>query len=190
MRHLSVMLLAALCASCAITPHEIEQASAAQNQAVVFDIDGTLTKRNHAIRTTREGAADAVNAFAEAGLHIIYLSARTPLFQFHIPHWLERHGFPRGSIQVTQSRDDRRDHASFKQRILEAHQALGWTFVAAYGDSSTDFEAYAKVGMTADRVFALKREGEEACEPGSWSACYAGWPEQMDIITALIETRE
>jgi len=157
-----------------------------QNRAVVFDIDGTLTSGVHAIRTARYGAAEAVQAFADAGCWIIYLSARTPLFQWHIIGWLELNGFPNGSIHVTETRADREDHKAFKQRVLEAYAANGWTFVAAYGDSSTDFEAYADVGIPADRVFALRREDESECQPGPSAGCYATWPEQMDIITRLI----
>jgi len=188
MRYLLSLLLLALCSGCALIPHEIEQATVAQNHAVVFDIDGTLTTKVHAIRTPRDGAAEAVRAFADGGYLVVYLTARLSLFQWHIPGWLERHGFPDGRIHVTQSRDDRKHPESFKQRVLEAYTANGWTLVAAYGDSSTDFEAYANAGLPRNRVFALKCEGAEACQAGAWAGCYATWPEQMERVHHLIQS--
>jgi hypothetical protein len=187
MRLLAAILLLTLSAGCSLTPHQVENPTPQQNRAVVFDIDGTLTSKIHAIRTAREGAPQAVQAFADGGFHIIYLSARTPLLQFHIPHWMDQHGFPPGSIHVTESREDRRDHKGFKQRVLEAYRARGWTFVAAYGDSSTDFAAYEAAGITPERIFALQRRGESNCEPGTWSGCHESWPEQMGIINGLIQ---
>jgi phosphatidate phosphatase PAH1 len=73
---------------------------------------------------------------------------------------------------------------------LEDYLSEGWTFIAAYGDSSTDFEAYARAGLDKSRVFALKREGDQRCQPGAWEGCYASWAEQMDTISRLIHTNQ
>ena len=178
-----------MCAGCTLKPHEVVPAPPGHNLAVVFDIDGTLTTRVHAIRDTREGAATAVQAYAQAGYRVIYISARHPLFQWHIPGWLKRNGFPEGPVHVTESREQRNDHASFKHGVLNEYQANGWVLVAAYGDSSSDFDAYASAGIDKNRVFALRREGAEACEPGAWAECFANWPEQMGIIDELIQAR-
>ena len=186
MRNFAFLLFFALCAGCTVMPHAVEPAPAAHNRAVVFDIDGTLTTRVHAIRSTREGAVAAVQAYAAAGFRIVYLSARNPWFQWHIPFWLEQHGFPEGALHVMESREHRSDHAAFKLGVLDEYRANGWMLAAAYGDSSTDFEAYAKAGIERGRVFALKREDAASCEPGSWSACFDTWPEQMEIIADLI----
>lgn len=185
MRNVAFLLSFALCAGCTLIPYEVERAPAAHNLVVVFDIDGTLTTRVLAIRSTREGAVAAVQAYAAAGFRIVYLSARNPWFQWHIPFWLEQHGFPEGALHVMESREHRRDHAAFKLAVLDEYRANGWVLVAAYGDSSTDFDAYAKAGIDRGRVFALKREDAKSCEPGSWSACFGNWPEQMEIIADL-----
>lgn len=189
MRSLAFLLLLAMCAGCTLAPHEVERASPGQHLAVVFDIDGTLTTRVHAIRDTREGAVAAVQAYADAGYRVIYLSARHPLFQWHIPGWLEQHGFPEGPIHVTESRQHRSDHASFKHGVLDEYRENGWDIVAAYGDSSTDFDAYTNAGIDEVRVFALRRDGAEACEPGPWIECFANWPEQMELIDDLVNGR-
>lgn len=187
MRCFAILLLLALCAGCSLTPDRVEPALPDHDRAVVFDIDGTLTRRVHAIRSVRSGAAAAVQAYAAAGYRIIYLSARHPLFQWYIPVWLERRGFPEGSIHVTESAEQRHDHASFKSGVLKEFRANGWVLIAAYGDSSSDFEAYANAGIDPGRVFALKREDAETCEPGVWVKCFANWPEQMGIIEDLID---
>jgi hypothetical protein len=182
-------LLILLFTGCTLKPHEVIPSTPGHNLAVVFDIDGTLTTRVLAIGDTRKGAVAAVQAYSDAGFRIIYISARTPLFQWQIPGWLERNGFPEGPVHVTESREQRNDHASFKHGVLNEYRANGWVLVAAYGDSSTDFDAYANSGIDKDRVFALKREGAEACEPGAWAECFANWPEQMGLIDQLIQAR-
>ncbi len=156
------------------------------DQAVVFDIDGTLTPKPIAIYSAREDAAQAAQLYAQAGYKIVYLSARTPLLQSGIPKWLKANGFPEGSIHLTQSRADRSDHAAFKQRVLQQYAAKGWHFVAAYGDSSTDFVAYGGAGIDKRRIFALKRVGQAECQPGGWVACYSSWAEQLESIVALL----
>jgi len=185
MRKFALLCLLALCAACSLTPDRVEPAPPDHNAAVVFDIDGTLTTRVHAVRSVRSGAVAAVQTYAAAGFRIVYLSARHPLFQWYIPVWLEHHGFPVGAIQVTASAEQRRDHASFKAAVLEEYRASGWDLIAAYGDSSSDFAAYAEAGIDRERVFALQREDADACEPGIWAECFAGWPEQMEIIEEL-----
>lgn len=189
MRIFLLLLILALCTGCTLTPYKVDVAPADHNLAVVFDIDGTLTTRVRAIRSTREGAVAAVQAYAAAGYRIIYLSARNPLFQWHIPFWLEQHGFPEGAIHVMDLREHREDHASFKRRVLDEYRANGWVLAAAYGDSSTDFVAYADAGIERDHVFALRREDAETCEAGHWAACFSGWTEQMNVIADLIRSR-
>ena len=186
MRKLAAVLMVTLSASCALLPYDIQKAPLKPDQAVVFDIDGTLTPTRLAILTARVDAADAVRVFADAGYKILYLSARTRIFQSCIPNWLKKNHFPEGSINVPQTDEDRSDHAAFKMRVLRAYIANGWTFVAAYGDSSTDFVAYGKVGISEDRVFALQREGETSCEPGRWKKCLSGWTDHISFISRLV----
>ncbi len=163
-----------------------ELATAVQSECVVFDIDGTLTPDVLSIKTAREGAATAVRAFADSGYLIVYLSARIRGLRGGIRDWLDENEFPPGRLHLTESRDDRKDHAAFKERVLESYEAGGCDFVAAYGDSSSDFEAYASAGISPQRIFALKREGKKTCETGAWAGCYATWGEQMDTISDLV----
>ena len=187
MRNLTIPLLAILCTSCGLQPVDVQKAPLETDQAVVFDIDGTLTPKQSAIFTTRDGAADAVRFYADKGYKIIYLSARTRLFQAQIPGWLEENHFPKGSIHVPQTATDSSDHAAFKKNILNNYITNGWQFVAAYGDSSTDFKAYTAVGIKKENIFALQHTGETSCESGIWAECLSSWGEHIDGLAIVAQ---
>lgn len=160
---------------CAITPDPVTNAPTPGAPAVVFDIDGTLTPDVLDVFDVRPDAPTVAGDFANRGVHIVYLSARIPAFQFLIPGWLERHEFPPGAVQVTDDAEDREDVVAFKRGIVDAWQAAGWQVVAAFGDSTTDFEAYREAGIGPDRIFALRRDGEGQCQPGPWERCFDDW---------------
>ena len=190
-RCLLLLLLWAMlgAAGCSRTDQSDSEAGA-QAECVVFDIDGTLTPKVSAVHTARDGAATAVQAFADAGYLVIYLSARIRLLQGGIPDWLEENEFPSGRLHLTESREERKNHAAFKAGVLQTYRAAGWRCIAAYGDSSSDFEAYVSAGISPQRIFALKRAGADSCQPGEWAGCYETWEEQMGIILDIIEARD
>lgn len=185
MRALLLAALALLTAACTLAPAAVPvPAPGARPQAVVFDIDGTLTPTPRAIRTARPDAATAARRFADQGIQVIYLSARVRLLQSGIPAWLRAHGFPDGPVHVPQRHADSVDHAAFKTRILRQYRDQGWRFVAAYGDSSTDFQAYAAAGIAPERVYALRRAGDAACQPGVFHACLGSWTAHLSALPA------
>ena len=185
MRNLSILLAAILSTSCALQPFEVQKTPLLPNQAVVFDIDGTLTPGKYSISTARDDAAAAVRSFADKGYKIIYLSARITFFQSGIPNWLKENQFPEGSIHVPEpDKDSSFDPVPFKERILNIYKAKGWEFAAAYGDQSTDFKAYVDVGIPKAHVFALQRSGE-TCDDGVYAKCLRSWAEHMDEIKQL-----
>ena len=185
MRNFSILLLAILCSGCSLKAHDIQQAPLKQNQAVVFDIDGTLTPKKIAFATARDDAATAAQLFADNGYLIIYLSARRRSLQSGIPGWLERKGFPEGSIQV-RNKSDSKNNATFKKRVLREFQENGWNLFAGYGDKSTDFDAYSAAGIDKSRIFALQAVGKDSCEPGIWAKCLKTWTEHIDDIANLV----
>ena len=189
MRNATILPVVILCGGygCSLQTFDIPEAPLTPNQAVVFDIDGTLTPKSPAVFTVRDDAATAVHLYADKGYKIIYLSARNRVFQSHIPGWLRKHGFPEGSIQVPQTSLDSGDHAAFKTRILTEFKDKGWNLFAAYGDKSTDFEAYAAAGIDEDRVFALRRAENDSCEPGVWANCLNSWLEHLDHIKHIVK---
>jgi phosphatidate phosphatase PAH1 len=152
---------------------------------VVFDIDGTLTPRPFEFLTTRMNAANAVRLYADKGYQIIYLSARSNFARSGTLKWLRRNKFPDGIVNVAESSADGKHPATYKTRMLTALFAKGWQIEYAYGDSSTDFTAYASVPIPPEHVFALQRSGQRACQPGSSSSCLHGWTAHLAYIALL-----
>jgi phosphatidate phosphatase PAH1 len=180
---LSLVLVTMLCGcSGQLPPADIPPAQPGEAMAAVFDIDGTLTPKVHAMNTAREHAAEALNILADKGYRIIYLSARIRSHSAGIPAWLQANGFPDGTVHAAQTADDRKQPAVFKITVLNEYNDRGWSIQYAYGDSSTDFEAYAAAGIPKERVFALQREGDTSCQPGEWSVCLGGWTEHLDHL--------
>jgi hypothetical protein len=169
--------------ACATLPEvPIPVPTGEKNALVVFDIDGTLTPHNLRVHEVRSDAAAAVRAFETRGYEIVYLTARVPAFQASLPAWLAGHGFPPGNLHVAQGRDERRNPADFKARVLNGYVAQGWRLAYGFGDSTTDFVAYQRAGLAADRVYALKRRGQETCEAGVYHACFDDWQDALASV--------
>lgn len=176
---------ALLLAACVHLPHpEIAVAPAQSPGMVVFDIDGTLTPRVPTIFSVRPDAANVVQLYADRGHHIVYLTARMPQLHGALRGYLRRNGFPAGDLVAPPSRAEHVAPAPFKARVLEGYRAKGWDIIAAYGDSSTDFVAYADADVPRERVFALRRVGAAACKPGVWAACLSGWSTHLQALAA------
>lgn len=183
MRHLLLAIAALSTWSCAqIPPANVPSPTASQGQAVVLDIDGTLTPKNIDVFEPRPGAAAALNALSKKGYKIVYLTTRIPLFQSGLPDWLRQNGFPSGSLHVAQTAEERGNADKFKAQVLAAYAKAGWHLAYAYGDSSTDFTAYAEAKIPKEHVFALKRKDSKACQDGIYQACLQGWTEHLTYI--------
>jgi len=175
MRALFLLGLIMLSVSCTTLPEVFPDATSERHVAVVLDIDGTLTPSPWRFWQARDSAAEAVQHYSDQGYEIVYITARIRLLQCQIPGWLEDKGFPAGNLYVTQSSEDRDDTEAFKSRVLRALIARGWSIQAAFGDSSSDFSAYESVGIAQERVYGLRRSGEDDCKSGVWNECLQGW---------------
>lgn len=178
------VLLAAALAACAHLPGVVvPQAAAGAPGIVVFDVDGTLTPSVGRIFSVRPHASAVARLYAGRGYRIVYLTARTPALQGTLRHFLSRYAFPRGDLLAPSDRAEHNAPAAFKARALANYRANGWDIGAAYGDSSSDFEAYARAGIPRERVFALRRLGALRCQPGAWAACLTGWEPQRQALS-------
>lgn len=176
---IAAMALATGLAGCAhLAAVVVPQAAVGAAGIAVFDIDGTLTPTVARIFSVRADAAAVVRTYAERGHRIVYLTARAPALQGTLHAFLSRNGFPPGDLVAPKDRAEHGAPASFKTRALEDYRARGWDIEVAYGDSSTDFEAYARAGIPQERVFALRRVGATQCQPGAWTTCLVGWEQQ------------
>ncbi len=182
-----VFLITALSGCSTIPTAPIHGPSAFRNQMVVFDIDGTLTPHNFHFMEVRPGAARAVSTFERKGYQIIYLSTRLPFYQSGLRSWLQENGFPDAPLHVAQTQADREDPAAYKTAVLEKHAKAGWQLRYAYGDSSTDFQAYASAGIPQSGVFALLRRYNSVCTPGSYRACLRDWNDHLPHIEREVQ---
>lgn len=174
---------AVLLAACTHLPSVVVPQAANGSEFVVFDIDGTLTPTVASIFSVRPDASYVARLYGQRGYRIIYLTARAPALQGNLRGYLSRYGFPAGDLIAPKTRLEHRSPAAFKARVLHGYIARGWKIAAAYGDSSTDFEAYAAVGVPRQRVFALRRVGAATCQPGIWIACLPGWEPRRAELT-------
>lgn len=180
----AVLALAVLLAGCAhLSAVVVPQAGPSAPGIVVFDVDGTLTPTVARIFSVRPQASAVAQLFAGRGHRIVYLTARQPALQGTLRSFLSRNGFPPGDLFAPTTRAESAAPAAFKVRALMKYRSHGWRFSAAYGDSSSDFEAYARVGIPRENVFALRRVGATRCQPGAWAACLPGWERQRQALS-------
>ena len=190
MRALIIGLAAMLCISCAqLRSDPVLPPIQKIAQAVVFDIDGTLTPDVFTIFEAREDASRAVRLFAEKGYKIFYLSTRVSWASANIPGWLTGHDFPSGSVHVAQTDKERDFPDDYKTQMLKTIMSEGWDISYTYGDSYTDFLAYARAGIPKDRVFALRRKYDPHCQRGDWRDCLKGWTEHLEFVQSVPPAR-
>ena len=178
-----LVLTSLLVVACAqIAPVAVQPPPIKDAQAIVLDIDGTLTPHDALVFVARPGAAKAVSAFASKGYEIIYISVRVPMFQAGLKDWLRVNGFPTGVLHVAQTTEERASPEIFKAALIDAYSRSGWRIAYAYGDSSTDFAAYAKARIPQERVYALKRLLSSDCQVGRYHLCLDNWNEHFEFV--------
>ena len=161
--------------------------------SVVFDIDGTLTQANLDIYSVRPHAAEIVWAYVNRGYSVIYLTGRMKALEpvlFHTDRYLAENGFPDCPLYESDLLPLITPHdvmVDYKVGVLQSLQATeDRTFFYGFGDSSSDFEAYADVGVPANNVFAMvPKPGETECKPGVYGACLEGYGEILPFVQDL-----
>lgn len=142
---------------------------------VVFDIDGTLTIDDcenikeyanefwNGIYNARmyEGAVDITKYYVARGYEIVYLTARPYWLTEKTQQWLIRNGFPRGVIHTYEGSDivSGSGAVTYKRDYLQSIMSKGVQLNYAYGNATSDIDAYLAVGLTGDRIFII---GEHA----------------------------
>lgn len=185
-RSVPALLAVTLLAACATIGIAAANANAAGNDVVVFDIDGTLTK-DPLSNSPHPGAVDAVKAYKAKGYAVVYLTARwKPVQELYTRAWLALNGFPNqplymsSSLLVTDSAT-----VKYKTTTLAKIESGTPEVKYAYGDSSTDFQAYANAGVSSSNVYALKRSSSSTCEPGVWIECLVNYTGHLPFIGLL-----
>jgi phosphatidate phosphatase PAH1 len=178
----------ALCAGTPVAAAERPSslAAATGQDVVVFDIDGTLTT-DEGSSSVQPSAAAAVNAYVEKGYDVVYVTARwRPLQESSTRSWLASNGFPARTLVMSPNllfSDSSK--VRFKTSAMTQLEQGTPEIVGAYGDSSSDFTAYANVAVPRGRVFALKRRSASTCQRGTYAACLTGYTAHLSFIQAL-----
>lgn len=160
-------------------------ASAAGNDVVVFDIDGTLT--NEAISVVPHfSAVKAVKTYLAKGYSVVYVTGRPQILELTTRAWLALNGFPSRPLYMAPGiyLDDG-DLINYKTNVLASLEVGSPEVRHAYGDSSTDFVAYANAGVPQANVWALKRVLTPNCESGAWNACLSSYTGHLSHINSL-----
>ena len=146
----------------------------AATDAVVCDIDGTLTTGDSEviqevladlfngsyIPEMRVQATNVVQAWADRGYLIVYLTGRPDLLRKASQTWLVDKGFPPGAVHLTDTNAQALPTSSgvakyktdYLNKLINTH---GIKFYAAYGNSSTDIEAYENVSIPKTRTYII-----------------------------------
>jgi phosphatidate phosphatase PAH1 len=144
-------------------------------QFVLSDIDGTLTQSDDELfaeigdptydQQTKGSAIELIQAWDDKGYGLVYLTARPGDFRPMTEAWKARRGLPHGLTQFAFSlvfdATARAYKAEFISTLLNDMQ---WEIVAAYGNATSDIEAYADAGIPLDVTFII---GEHAGESGT-----------------------
>ncbi|MBC7661155.1 MAG: phosphatidylinositol transfer protein [Chitinophagaceae bacterium] len=135
---------------------------------VITDVDGTLTSSEWAAATeawaqipeAHPNAAETFQQFYNKGYHIIYMTARADWFIYRTRLWLNKKGFPPGTLRTTSSQLGFNGIAAslFKTSelaLLKTNTGIIPSF--AFGNKPSDVEAYGKAGIspTSSYYFGL-----------------------------------
>lgn len=185
-RKFMLMFAVVLSVSFAAIGTSAATAGAAGNDVVVFDIDGTLTNDTTS-NTPHPGAVDAVKAYKAKGYAVVYVTARWKAVQeLYTRTWLALNGFPNqplymsSSLLLTDSAT-----VKYKTSTLAKIESGSPEVKYAYGDSSTDFLAYANAGVAQSNVYALKRASASTCQAGVWNTCLVNYIGHLPFIASL-----
>lgn len=145
-------------------------------QAIVFDIDETLTLSDLEQvedylgieqATPRGGASDMVQAYKDLGYQIIYITARVYWYAKGTRRWLRSQNIPQWSLKTSFSNSTSLLHTTdYKRDYINAIKAEGIEVVRAYGNASTDIEAFLQAGIDPDEIYIIgDNAGNQGTQP-------------------------
>lgn len=151
----------------------------AGTQAILTDVDGTLTTSDTELFTevalsifnetyVQEMYVDAdrmLEAWADKGYLIVYMSGRPDLLRRMSERWIEAR-FPPGPIHLTDTNGQvlptNAGVGTYKKEFIAYLRSQGLDIVAAYGNATTDIWAYEQAGIPKDVTFIIgDHAGEE-----------------------------
>jgi len=163
--------------------------------AIVTDVDATLTTSDNEFLTQlidathdpaeRAGGAAMINDYADRGYFILYLTARPEAAPVGLSGetaaaatltWLTEHGYPvdpeRTRIILAPGLVFGNSAADFKSGALSDMETEGFSFAFAYGNATSDIDAYEAAGIAKDATFII---GPEAGTNGTVAVAGEDW---------------
>ena len=140
---------------------------------VVSDVDGTLTSSENAFFETialgiepdaQPGAADAYQAAANKGYHLVYVTSRGNQYTADTRQWLTDLGFPRGPVRLSPSfiTLPGGDTVDYKTSTISA---LPFPIAMGVGNRATDITAYTNSGLAPTSIFIALPEYQAEVQP-------------------------
>ena len=137
-------------------------------EAVLFDIDGTLTKSDAEqigdytgidYADEKEGAYTLVRSYLDLGYQPVYLTARVYWYGKGTRNWLSWMGLPQGFLRTSLSNEASLFRtAEYKTEQINKLEENGVKIVRAYGNAKTDAEAFIESGLSASQSFTIGRD--------------------------------
>ena len=130
----------------------------AGTRVLVTDVDGTLTKSEHAMVATVVLGRDIDNqpgapeALAASGMQVVYVTGRGDQFTEVTRDWLARHGFPRGPLRLAPATTMPSGEPTIAYKAA-ALASLHVPVAFAIGNRASDIAAYERAGVAPDRIF-------------------------------------
>ncbi len=154
----------------------------ANTQAVLFDIDGTLTQSDLEqiddytgleYADAKEGAYDLVRTYLDLGYQPIFLTARVYWYAKGSREWLSWMGLPQGFLRTSLSNEASLfNTAEYKIEQINQLKSQGVNIIRAYGNAKTDAQAFIQAGLGSDNSFTIGKDagyyGTQAIEGDSY----------------------
>ncbi len=145
-------------------------------KVIVTDIDGTLTRDDNELLKqvmgeplyepkSNQSSSEMLNAWAQKGYRVVYLSARPHNLRGISRQWLHGIGAPFGPMRTADTFVYGESARTYKAQFLgRVRSELGWEIVAVYGNADSDIQAYEDAGIPKDVTFIV---GELAGQNGT-----------------------
>jgi hypothetical protein len=138
----------------------------AGRKTIITDIDGTLTLSDEELfKQIDDGTYDPLenasasalmNLWADKGYQIVYLTARPHDFRAETRAWLEERDFPLGPVITANTLVFDETARQYKRSwVNRVRTDFGWDVVAAYGNATSDIDAYEDGGIPKDVTFIV-----------------------------------
>ncbi len=161
--------------------------------AVVFDIDGTLTTGDSEIfkevllgkiPEMYSSANQVTRRYKGANYFPIYITGRPVYLDLMTSQWLVDHGMPTGPLQLTTGILQAAFEVERYKRdtLVSLSERVGIDLKVAYGNATTDICAYATAGIDPDATYIIGKHGGKACQGFSATTAVTDYPSHLDSL--------